>query len=273
MHFWMRLVALVATLASALFLAACGADIGTPGTGACTPGTSRTCVCFSGDLGSQFCSAAGIYGACTGCPSTSPPPDTACSPSRPAGACPTGQTCVSGACCATSQACGAVCCNENSACVQDAAGNRACATRCTRTSECPGAPGARCCRVLVDATTRAPLPFGACGTFVSGETSCRCAVGADCGSGACTPSLGSDGVPRAPLICTTPQCAPYSQCGGVLPSCGDGYCNMCDAAGNCYCAQICTSDAQCGGATGARCTTLARAIGSCANTQTVCVPR
>lgn len=271
-----------------------------PGT-ACAPGETRACPCPSGASGTQTCDSAGTgFSACGPCGNTCTPlcggrvcgPDgcggscgicgagttcTAgqclssgpgmCSASNPSGACPTGQQCLNGACCA--QPCGASCCNDGAVCVRDGAGNLSCAARCTSTSQCPGAAGMRCCRSLFDSTTNQPLSFGACGQFVAGETTCRCSTGADCGSGACTPATNPSAVPVGPYICTAPGCTPYGQCGG-LGSCPNGYCNMCDAAGNCFCAQVCSSDAMCG--TG-QCVRLARSNGSCSATQTVCMPR
>jgi len=83
------------------------------------------------------------------------------------------------------------------------------------------------------------------------------------------PVVNAQGVPMRPYIRTTPTCAPYGRCTG-LGSCPNGYCNLCDTAGNCFCAQVCTSDAMCGGA---QCTTYSRSIGSCPNTQRACAPR
>lgn len=125
--------------------------------------------------------------------------------------------------------------------------------------------------MLVDPTTRQPLDYGACGAFVAGETSCRCATPSECGSGGgCTPNVGTDGIPHLPMTCTANGCGPYQHCTGITGACGNGYCNMCDAAGNCYCAAVCTSTAMCGGAS---CGALARSNGSCSNSQTVCVAR
>lgn len=103
---------------------------------------------------------------------------------------------------------------------------------------------------------------------MAGETLCRCSTPAECTGGSCTPYTTTDGVPHRPLICTVAGCGPYQHCTG-LGSCPNGYCNMCDAAGNCYCAQVCTSAAMCGGAT---CGTLARSNGSCSAAQNVCYP-
>ena len=99
----------------------------------------------------------------------------------------------------------------------------------------------------------------------------RCTTDGDCTNGqACAPTLGSDGIPRLPYVCTDPACAPYRQCRGLLGSCPNGYCNLCDSAGRCFCAQVCTSDAMCGGAA---CRAFGTSRGSCAATQTACTPR
>lgn len=84
--------------------------------------------------------------------------------------------------------------------------------------------------------------------------------------------VGADGIPRRPYVCTANGCGPYQHCTG-LGSCPNGYCNLCDAQGRCYCAAVCTSAAMCGGATGALCATFARSIGSCSASQTACSPR
>jgi hypothetical protein len=227
----------------------------------CAAGDVRGCSCGGGMAGTQSC-ARGEWATCV-CATP-----TGCGPSRPTGSCPSGQTCVGGACCGAGQACGATCCAAGSVCVQDEAGARSCAQRCDTNGECPGAVGVRCCRTALDATTRAPLPYGACGTFVAGETTCRCATGADCGTGACTPTVVS-GAPTAPYICTQPACAPYAAC-PAAGNCGAGYCNLCDDRDNCFCARTCTSDADCGGA---QCVAYPRSNGSCAAGQRACAPR
>ncbi len=261
-------------------------------TPACIPGERRACACGYGLTETCRSDGTGYYGCASACEAAelkaeraricaerdaacdaspdAPPSSLPCSPSDLTGSCPADQTCVSGSCCPMTRACGAACCTEGAVCVTDASGNRSCAQRCDTNTECPGMIGMRCCRTLYDSETRAPLDYGACGVFVSGVTSCRCAVGADCGSGSCTPSLSRDSVPTLPYVCTAPVCAPYQRCDG-FGSCPNGYCNMCDARGNCFCAQVCTSDAMCG--TTAQCGTLARSIGSCSSAQRVCIPR
>lgn len=241
-------------------------------TGSCPSGqvcASGTCIAIP----PAQCSAANPSGACpsgqTCTGGACVMPTSPCSPANPAGACATGQTCVAGACCTTDNACGAVCCNAGSVCIADAAGNRSCAQRCTASSQCPAS--ANCCRVLADATTRQPLPYGACGAFVAGQTSCMCASATECGSGAgCTPVVGSDGIPQRPYRCTTDSCTPYGHCTGITGSCPNGYCNLCDAQGRCYCAAVCTSAAMCGAAT---CGPFSRSNGSCSASQTACQPR
>ncbi len=224
----------------------------TPAPSQCSP-SNPTGACPSG----QTCTS----GACV-------TPTSPCSAANPSGACASGQTCVGGSCCAEASACGAVCCNAGSVCIADASGNRACATRCTASSQCPAS--ANCCRELIDPTTRQPLSYGACGTFVAGQTACLCASATECGSsGGCTPSLGTDGIPRLPYTCTANGCGPYQHCTGITGSCPNGYCNLCDAQGRCYCAAVCTSSAMCGGAT---CGRFASSNGSCSASQTACSP-
>jgi len=127
----------------------------------------------------------------------------------------------------------------------------------------------RCCRVLFDTATHEPLSYGACGTF-DGTNECRCARGADCNSGACTPRLNASGNPVLPYRCIGGgTCAPYGTCTG-LGSCPNGYCNLCDAAGNCFCAQVCTNDSMCGVA---RCAAYSRSVGSCPSSQLACTAR
>jgi hypothetical protein len=250
----------------------------TPGCSASNP--SGTCpvgqACVGGmcmATGPQPCSPSNPTGTCPGGQTCSGgtciTPTVPCSPANPAGACIGEQTCVGGACCDVTQACGAVCCNSGSVCVQDASGNRVCAQRCTTNSECSASSGG-CCRALVS-TGGTALGYGACGSFVAGMTACLCARPTDCGSGGgCTPVVGTDGVPRRPYVCTSDTCGPYGHCTGILGACPNGYCNLCDAAGNCFCAQVCTSEAMCGGAA---CSTYARSNGSCPNTQRACTAR
>lgn len=213
--------------------------------------------CGTACTGGRSC----VNGTCV-VPTTGP-----CSPTNLAGSCPSGQTCVSGACCASDRACGAQCCGTAAACVADASGNLSCAPRCNSSRDCT-VGAATCCAVLYDEADNA-LTYGACLPFVAGETSCRCTTPAECQNGSCTPSLDASGLPEFPMICTTPGCGPYQHCTG-LGSCGNGYCNLCDTAGNCYCAQVCTSAAMCGGDS---CERFSRSVGSCASTQTACAPR
>lgn len=197
-------------------------------------------------------------------------PAMPCSPSTPAGACAAGQTCVGGACCTEASACGSVCCSAGSVCFVDRSGNRSCGQRCETSSECPASTN--CCATVTN-TAGDDLGYGVCSAFVAGVTFCRCSSGTECGSaGGCTPLVGADGVPRRPYVCTTNGCGPYQHCTG-LGSCPNGYCNMCDAQGRCYCASVCASSAMCGAAGGAACTTLARSSGACSASQTVCVAR
>lgn len=233
------------------------------GIGDCASGEARGgCSCGDGRTGIEVC-AGGVWGACQ-CGGGS-----ACSPSRPAGVCPSGRTCVAGACCDTAQACGSTCCDAGSVCVRDAAGGQSCARRCMTNPDCPGATGDRCCRALLDPTTRAPLPYGACGPFVTGQTTCRCATGGDCGTGACTPTVTPAGVPTLPYICTQPGCNGYGACPAV-GVCPEGFCNLCDDRDNCFCARTCTSDASCGGAL---CVAYPSSNGSCPDGQRACAPR
>lgn len=292
---------LIGILAMLVCVAACGATDGGPSGGGVTCGAGqRVCSGVCTDVESSRANCGSCGNACGGnlvcsgglCVLPSPGP---CSPTNPTGACPSGQsctggacvtptmpcssanptgpcsdgmTCVGGACCADDRACGSVCCNAGSVCFADASGNRSCARRCATSSECPAS--ANCCATLTDGTGNF-LDYGVCSPFIAGMTSCRCSTGTEC-SGGCTPRVGSDGIPRGPYTCTADGCGPYQHCTG-LGSCGNGYCNMCDLQGRCYCAQVCTTSAMCGGAAGASCSTLARSNGSCSASQTVCVAR
>ncbi len=259
-----------------------GADAGP--TRVCEPGRSAGCTCTSGASGSQVCAADGRrYEACMcAAPDAGPP---LCSPSNPAGACPTGQTCmgglcvspcspsapsgycsggqrcVAGSCCAT--ACDARCCTGGTFCVGPIAGANQCVPHCRVSSDC-GA-GSWCAAIGDDDGFCVPP-----GASVSGSR--RCNVDSDCTGGqACTPTIGAGGVPRRPFICTDPACAPYRQCRGVLGSCPEGYCNFCGASGRCYCAGVCASDVMCGAS--ASCIMFASSRGSCSTSQTACAPR
>ncbi len=201
--------------------------------GDCQSGNVRGCNCADGREGIQLCE----HGEWPPCSCVGP---STCSASNPTGACASGQTCVGGTCCAADQVCGSVCCGAAQACVRDQNGVASCAARCSTNSDCPGRVGDRCCRVLTDPVTGAPLSYGACAPFVAGQTLCRCEAASDCGTGACTPMQSASGVPMRPYICTRPACAPYAQCPAV-GNCGVGYCNLCDVMGNCFCARTCTS--------------------------------
>mgnify|MGYP007007270043 FL=1 len=97
---------------------------------------------------------------------------------------------------------------------------------------------------------------------------CLCQVPSDCAApGACTPFVRANGTPSDVSICTAPACTAYRACTGVFGSCPNGYCNLCDADGNCYCAQVCTSDAMCGAGT---CGRYTRSVGSCSASQLAC---
>jgi hypothetical protein len=230
----------------------------------CTWGEARGgCACSDGRTGVQVCER-GDWGACQ-CGGGS-----GCSPSRPTGSCASGRTCVAGSCCEAAQTCGETCCDAGSVCVRDGRGGQACARRCTTNPECPGAVGERCCRALLDPSTRVPLPYGACGTFTAGETTCRCATSSDCGTGACTPTVTSAGAPTLPYICTQPGCSPYGGCPAV-GACPTGFCNLCDDRDNCFCARACTSDSSCGGA---QCVAYPRSNNdACPDGQRACTPR
>lgn len=230
----------------------------------CTPNTTRACICPGNVTGSQTCNASGTdYSVCA----CSTP--TTCNASNPSGTCPNGETCVGGSCCSTDAACGAVCCNANAVCVVDGAGNRACAQRCTTTSQCPGTAGTQCCRTLYDENTNEMLSYGACGTF-NGSNTCRCTTGSECASGSCAPRLNANNNPVGPYICKQAGgCQPYTTCPG-LGSCPSGYCDLCDSRGNCFCAQVCSNDSMCGDA---RCTTYPTSVGSCSAGQRACAPQ
>ena len=166
------------------------------------PSSGTTCGCTGRECGSNGCGGScgtcGVGLICVAGTCLNSGTGT-CSAAVPDGTCPFSQICTGGSCCQPEQACGAVCCDAASVCVQDASGNRSCASRCTSTSECPGVPGSRCCMVLNAPGGSTPLPYGACGTFAAGVNQCRCDTGSDCGSGACTPRVSSDGTPSLPL--------------------------------------------------------------------------
>lgn len=241
--------------------------------GDCRPtcgGTQRLCggVCVNTSTDNANCGACGV--ACSGstscrngaCVTPTPGP---CGPSTPNGTCPDGQSCIGGACCG--QPCGSVCCSTGSTCVRDGSGNLACARRCQASSECAGSTG--CCAMLYNDAGR-DVGYGACLTATPGVTYCRCATQAECGSGGgCTPLIDANRVPIGPYACTALACAPYQRCTGIFGSCPNGYCNLCDSAGRCFCAQVCASDAQCGGA---RCVTYGQSAGSCPANQRACAP-
>lgn len=258
---------------------ACGADGMGGYCGSCPGGlvcsAAGQCVTPPPACGGRVCGPDGVGGTCGACPTgqtcnASGRCETAgpgpCSAANPTGSCPSGQTCVSGTCCA--QPCAGSCCAEGSLCIADASGNQSCARRCTGSSECSGAQN--CCAPLYDTTTHAPLAYGACLQFgVGGVSACRCATGTECASRVCAPQLDATQNPVGPSICVADDCGPYRGCSG-LRACGNGYCNLCDARGNCYCARACSNDTMCGAA---RCATWARSNGSCPNTQTACAPR
>lgn len=250
----------------------------------CEPGRSVGCVCSNGVSGSQTCEASGQrYGACVCAEPDAGPPlcstsnpggrcpagqscmggvcVSPCSPTAPSGVCPSGQRCIGGACCASP--CDARCCIGGTFCVGPIAGANQCVAHCRVSSDC-GA-GSWCAAVGDD--DGFCVPPGA--TVGSAR---RCNIDSDCTGGqACTPTLGSDGTPRRPFICTDPACTPYRQCRGILGSCPNGYCNLCAASGRCYCAQVCTSDAMCGPTAG--CIVFGVSRGSCSANQTACAPR
>lgn len=214
------------------------------------------------DTGPGICSASNPGGqcppgqSCMGGLCVSP-----CSSSSPGGYCPAHQTCIGGSCCASP--CDSRCCTGNTYCVGPIGTSNLCVAHCNVSSDC-GA-GSWCAALGTDDGFCVP-PGEASGNPR------RCAIDTDCTGGqACTPTIGTDGLPRRPYICTDPACTPYHQCRGVLGSCPNGYCNLCAASGRCYCAQVCTSDAMCG--SNATCTVFGTSHGSCPSTQTACAAR
>jgi len=215
------------------------------------------------DNGPGICSAGNPAGQC--------PPGQACmrglcvspcSRSAPGGYCPSGQQCISGACC--SAPCESACCTSGTFCVGPINGSGRCVAHCRVSSDCTTA-GSWCAAIGDDDGYCVP-PGAAVGNPR------RCTNDADCPSTqACTPTVGSDGLPRRPFVCTEPACAPYRQCRGVFGSCPNGYCNLCGSSGRCYCAQVCTSDAMCGGS--AACIVFGTSRGSCPSSQTACAAR
>lgn len=188
-----------------------------------------------------------------------------CSPQTPNGRCPAEQVCVQGACCAQEQACPNVCCASSARCIMDAAGNRACATRCQTNRDC----GGDCCSLLADSSH--PGQIASEGVCLAGQTQCRCEIGSDCASGFCAPRVDAFGNPAIPYICTQNTCKSYQRCSATWQDCPAGYCNICDMQKNCFCARSCTNDTMCGGA---RCAVLGTSITSqCPSSPLVCTPR
>jgi hypothetical protein len=192
-----------------------------------------------------------------------PTGETAC-----AGNCCTGsQTCVSNACCDNTQVCGTNCCSANAACVQDNAGNKSCATKCTDSTQCGGTTP--CCTPLANTCLGATSCPSVCAANASGRA-CRCATGSECSNNCCAPLTDTSGNPVGPLVCKPFDGAAYDCCsglGGVTCS-GNGCCAG-DSAGNHYCAQSCLNPSQCGNA---NCVTFQdTSLTSCSGT-TFCGP-
>ena len=283
-------VSLVFALVSACSGAGPVGSTGTDSGASCAAGDTRDCVCASGATGVQICGSTGAFGACVGCAAVAdagpglcgatnpngqcPSGQTCmggqcaspCSATSPGGFCPAGQTCIGGACCASP--CSAACCLGSTYCVGPIDGANRCVAHCTTGATC-GAGSY--CAAIGDGAGGWVADDGFCVPPGSSAGPRRCTTDGDCTNGqACAPTLGSDGIPRLPYVCTDPACAPYRQCRGLLGSCPNGYCNLCDGAGRCFCAQVCTSEAMCGGAA---CRAFGTSRGSCAATQTACTPR
>jgi hypothetical protein len=225
---------LVAALACAVFLVACGSG---PGPGGCPTVLCGGACCSSG----QQC----INGACGTC---STPCGAACCTGQeqcingaccvPCGGscCTSTQTCLNGSCC--SNPCGSTCCNQGAVCVQDMAGNKACATACTTNADCPGAKA--CCAELQGG--------GSACVSTQFTNPCLCATKSDCanipGKGACVPIVSGDVVSEKAYACQPNDGGAWHGCTGV--SCGSGYDCWKDARGNEMCSRSCAADATCG---------------------------
>jgi hypothetical protein len=133
--------------------------------------------------------------------------------------------------------CGSGCCTGDAVCVDDGAGNLACAEACLSNTTCP--PSRPVCTLLEDGT-------GACTVDIGGLQ--RCLSASACASGACAPNVDGEGNPVGPYVCAPNDGAAYHGCHGFLTSCGSSYCCFTDTLGNQFCATSCLNDTQCGAA-------------------------
>lgn len=163
--------------------------------------------------------------------------------------------------------CGAVCCDATAVCVDDGTGNRACASTCQTSSDCPPAKG--CCAVIPGLTST-----GAC--LQKGATigqQCRCTAATECPTGCCAPSVDGSGNPVKPYVCKAADNSTYSCCVAGNVACGVGGADCCVTVGTgttlkgLICEKPCQFAADCGSATCQPLTT-----GMCGTKLGSCVP-
>ncbi len=135
--------------------------------------------------------------------------------------------------------CAGQCCDANAICVQDAAGNKSCAVRCTDTMQCPATDP--CCDPSFAGGACVPMAMA---------TACRCTTSSQCALGACAPLVDSSQNPIGPYVCKANDGKAYDGCGGNCL--GTGHCP--NAAGddcynvgsNAFCGKGCSIDSDCG---------------------------
>lgn len=84
----------------------------------------------------------------------------------------------------------------------------------------------------------------------TGKRSCvaTCFTGKDCASGCCAPAVNKAGNPVGPYVCMPDDTKAYHCCTTNFTSCPGENCCITDTQGNQFCAQSCTTNAQCGAA-------------------------
>lgn len=123
----------------------------------------------------------------------------------------------------------------------DGTGNKSCAATCNTSSECP--TGKHCCAVIAGLTGK-----GAC--LANGATvgqQCRCAIGTECQSGTCAPTVDGLGNPTKPLVCKPNDGMPYNGCSSGTCTSG-GCCLTVTSTGSQTCEKPCQMSSACGGA-------------------------
>ena len=86
-----------------------------------------------------------------------------------------------------------------------------------------------------------------CGQDSGGAPTCvkTCKVGADCTTGCCAPTVNAAGKPIGPYVCQPDDGAAYHCCTGIINSCSSPNCCVTDPAGNRFCAEPCSANANC----------------------------